>query len=159
MSPEPHELHYRRFRALARLLDDAVRIPGTRIGLGLDALLGLLPVGGDLASGAIGGYGLWVARRMGAPASVLLRMAGNLALDAVIGAVPLLGDLFDVGFRANLRNLALLDAWLARPARTQRASALLVVLLALGLLALVAGSVAATVALGGWLLHALRPAG
>ena len=151
MIPGEHLEHYRRYRALAQLLDAAVRVPGTRIGFGLDFLLGLVPGIGDLTSSAIGGYGLWVARQLGVPRSVWLRMAGNLAIDAVVGSVPVLGDLFDLGFRANLRNLALIDRWLEAPTPTRRASLGLVVAVGLGLFVLVGLAAWGIVALVGWL--------
>ena len=154
--PAEHVELYRRYRTVAQLMDAAVRVPGTRVGLGLDFLLGLVPGIGDLTSGAIGAYGLYVAQRMGAPTSVLLRMAGNLALDSVVGTVPLLGDLFDAGFRANLRNLDLLDRWLDQPVRTRRASLGLLVALTLGLFAVIGLVVAAVVALFGAVAGAVR---
>src|SRR5688500_11825921 len=83
-----------RLRRWAWLLDEVFRVPGTNFRFGLDALLGLLPGGGDLAGGAISAYTLLVAARVGAPPSVLMRMGVNVVLDAVFGAVPLLGDLF-----------------------------------------------------------------
>lgn len=155
--PAGHDRHLRRFRALAYLLDSAVRIPGTRQGVGLDFVLGLVPGIGDLAGGVLSAYGLWVAVQVGAPRSVLLRMAGNIAVDTVVGTVPVLGDLFDLGFRANLRNLALLERWLESPGRTQRASRALVVAVALGLAVLALGLAAAlawALAAGAGLVHA-----
>lgn len=137
--PGEHFEHYRRFRLLAQTLDAAVRIPGTKLPVGLDFLLGLVPGVGDLAAGALGAYGLWVAQRLGAPRSVLLRMAGNIAIDTIVGSVPLLGDLFDLGFKSNLRNLALLDRWLDDPRRVRRSSRGLVAVLGLGLAVVAAG--------------------
>ena len=133
MIPAEHAEHYHRYRRLARLLDEAVRVPGTRIGLGLDFLLGLVPGAGDLAAGALATYGLWVAQRLGAPRGGLLRMAANVAVDTVVGSVPVLGDLFDAAWKSNVRNLALLDRWLQQPARTRRSSRALVLALLLGL--------------------------
>lgn len=143
--------HYRRYRRLAQVLDAAVRVPGTRARVGLDFLLGLVPGAGDLAAGALGAYGLWAAQSLGAPASVVLRMAGNLALDTVVGSVPLLGDLFDLGFKSNLRNLALLDRWLDDPRRVERSSRRLVIGLAFALAAFMGLGVYAVVRLVGWL--------
>jgi hypothetical protein len=113
-----------RLRDLARVLDEAVRIPGTNIRIGLDALLGLLPGGGDIAGGVFSGLIILQAARSGAPTAVLSRMLGNVVLDVVIGAIPLLGDVFDVAWRANTRNVRLLESWRQRPASTQRASTL-----------------------------------
>lgn len=99
---------------LASLMDDRWSLPGTRIRLGLDALLGLIPGIGDLAGGAISAYLMAQAHRAGAPRRILWRMAGNVIVDTLLGSVPLLGDLFDVGFRANRRNLRLLQRHLNR---------------------------------------------
>ena len=147
--PGEHFEHYRRFRQLAQTLDAAVRIPGTRVPVGLDFVLGLVPGIGDFAAGALGWYGIWVAQKMGAPRSVVLRMAGNIAVDTIVGSVPLLGDLFDLGFRSNLRNLALLDRWLDDPGGVRRSCRALIVALGLGLAALTAAGIYATVLLVG----------
>jgi hypothetical protein len=109
-------------RALARILDSAVGVPGTKIRVGLDAILGLIPGAGDAVSAALSGYIILAAARAGASRPVLLRMVGNVVLDAVIGAVPVLGDLFDVAFRANARNVALLEHHAIDPAKVDRGS-------------------------------------
>jgi hypothetical protein len=135
-----------RLRDLARVLDEAIRIPGTNIRMGLDALLGLLPGGGDIVGGVFSGVIILQAARAGAPTAVLGRMLGNVLADVVIGAIPLLGDVFDVAWRANSRNVRLLESWRERPASTKRASTLTVgaILFALVLLVVLAvwGSVA-----------------
>ena len=103
----PHPgLH--RVEKLARLLDEAVHIPGTRIRLGLDSLIGLIPGVGDVAGLLMGGYVVYEAHRIGAPGELKLRMARNVATDALIGLVPVLGDVFDVAFRSNRRNVQML---------------------------------------------------
>jgi hypothetical protein len=94
-----------RISALAKLMDSAFTIPGTNRTVGIDALLGLVPVVGDLVSTALSSYIVWEARQLGLPAWKIARMIGNVAVDATIGAVPLVGDLFDVGFKANQRNV------------------------------------------------------
>ena len=107
-----------RLDRMGRLLDSAVRIPGTRIDFGADAVANLLPGIGPLASKAVSAWIIWQAHRLGAPPALLVRMAGNVALDAAIGAVPVAGWLADVVLRANRRNLDLLAAHLAgAPAR------------------------------------------
>ena len=133
-------------RSLARLLDTAVTIPGTNIRFGLDALIGLVPGLGDMAGAAMSGYIVLAAARLGAPAPVLVRMVTNVAIDGVVGSVPLLGDLFDVGWRANIRNTDLLDRHLAEPAATRRASAGVVAGVVLALVLLAVGAVALTIA-------------
>ena len=106
----------RRLRRLARLMDSSFGIPGTRYRVGLDPLLGLIPGIGD----AVGlGAALWIvteARRLGVPGPIIARMLGNVALDAVIGTVPVLGDLFDAGYKANERNLDLIERELRKRA-------------------------------------------
>ncbi len=97
-----------RLDALAMLLDSAIRIPGTKIVMGLDALLGLVPVIGDAISGIISSYIIFEARRLGAPSWLIARMAANTTLDTILGSIPLLGDMFDVAYKANLKNVNLL---------------------------------------------------
>lgn len=106
-----------RLEALATLMDAALVIPGTNVRVGFDALIGLVPGIGDLVSAAVSGFILLEARRLGAPRWLLARMAGNIAVDAIGGAVPLVGDLFDVAFRANLKNVRLLRSHLERRGR------------------------------------------
>ena len=108
-------------RRLTWLLDDAIRLPlGFR--MGLDALIGLVPGLGDVVGGAAALYGLGIAWKLGAPTVVLTRMAMNAAVDALVGAIPLFGDLWDVGFASHRRNLAILEQWLARPPTAERRS-------------------------------------
>lgn len=122
-------------RRLARLWDEAFEIPVLGWRVGLDAIIGLIPGIGDLAGLVAGLYPLAVAARFGAPASLLARMTVNLLTDALLGAVPLLGDLFDIAWKANRRNLTLLERWAAAPGRTERASRLLLGGLGLGIVA------------------------
>jgi hypothetical protein len=104
-----------RLIALARLMDSAIEVPGLRRGVGLDAILGLVPVAGDALSALIGLYSVLQARELGASRWLQARMVGNLMLDAVIGAVPIAGDVADVFFRAHRRNLRLLQRHLQEP--------------------------------------------
>ncbi|PYP80899.1 MAG: hypothetical protein DMD35_03595 [Gemmatimonadetes bacterium] len=134
-----------RARRLARLLDSAARVPGTQIRFGADAVLGLVPGLGDVAGAALAGYLVLLARRHGAPRSVVLRMLANVAVDTIGGTVPLAGDLFDVAYKSNLRNLALLEGAIERPAATTRTSRLVVVGTLLGIVLLVAGGLVVTV--------------
>ena len=141
---------------LARAMDSAVRIPGTNVRVGLDALIGLVPGVGDLAGAAVAGYIVLASVRAGAPSAVLLRMLLNVAIDTIGGAVPVIGDLFDVGWRANTRNVALLAAHLDEPAATRRSSGVLVALVVVALVALLAvGGVLGWLALRA-LVHAVR---
>ncbi|MDB5349950.1 MAG: hypothetical protein JWN86_1197 [Planctomycetota bacterium] len=98
---------------IAWLMDRAFRVPGTRVQVGLDALLGLLPLGGDVLTGLIqAGLVLVALGRYRVPPAVAVRMMANVLLDVGVGSIPLLGDLFDVAFKANTRNMALLEPYL-----------------------------------------------
>jgi hypothetical protein len=115
-----------RARALARLLDSAVTVPGTNIRFGADSLIGLIPGLGDIAGAVLSGYIVLVATRLGAPASVVARMLLNIGVDTVVGSVPVLGDLFDVAWKSNQMNVALLERQLSAPIATRRTSRWLV---------------------------------
>jgi hypothetical protein len=108
-----------RLEGVARLMDSAFVIPGTNIRMGLDGLIGLLPVAGDLVAGLVSSYLIWEARQLGASRWVIGRMMANTALDTLVGAVPVVGDAFDVLFRANLKNMALLRRHLERRGMTR----------------------------------------
>lgn len=107
---DPVEAELARLERLARLMDARFAIPGTRIRFGLDALIGLAPGVGDAVALVPGAWILVRAHALGARRRTLARMAGNLAIDWFAGSIPLVGDIFDVGFRANIRNVALLRA-------------------------------------------------
>jgi hypothetical protein len=102
----------RRLEAMERLLERAFAIPGTNMRVGLDAIVGLVPVVGDLITTAMGAWLIWEARNLGMSKFQLARMAANVGVDTLIGAVPLVGDLFDFAFRSNSRNLRILKRWL-----------------------------------------------
>jgi hypothetical protein len=128
-------------RALARVLDSAVKIPGTGIRVGADSVFGLVPVVGDIAGAALSGYIVLASARLGAPASTLMRMLINIGVDTVVGAVPVLGDMFDVGWRANMRNVELLDVHLGGSEKARKANRWVVAGVVAGLLALAVGAV------------------
>jgi len=138
----PRAAELERFRRLAALFDSAVRIPGTRWRFGVDAVLGLVPGVGDIAGAVFALYGIWVARRVGAPLVVQTRMLLHIALDVLAGTVPLVGDILDIAFKAHTRNRRLLDQWLENPrAATRRSKVALIAppALALALLTAVCG--------------------
>lgn len=112
----------RRLEGLAWLLDSSIPIPGLGFRFGLDAILGLFPGFGDAVGALASSWIISEAGRLGAPRSVLLKMAFNVAIDAIIGAIPLLGDFFDFAWKANLRNVRLLQAYLERPRKTAAVS-------------------------------------
>ena len=98
---------------LAVLLDERFRVPGTQIRFGFDGLIGLLPGIGDTIGALVSGYIVKRARELGAPFSLQLHMLVNILLDWIVGAIPLLGDIFDIGWKANRRNVDLLARHLA----------------------------------------------
>ena len=114
MNIEAAPTDYERVLRTARRMDALVRIPGTNMRVGLDSLLGLVPVAGDVLALLPSLWILWHARRLGARRRTLARMAANVALDAGIGTIPLAGDLFDLFYKANLRNVALLERDMTR---------------------------------------------
>jgi hypothetical protein len=115
--PRSHRARIARMDALATLLDSALVIPGTGIRFGLDALIGLVPGIGDAVTTAMSLFIVHEAYQLGAPGHVIARMLCNVALDGMIGAVPLAGDAFDVIWRSNRRNMRLLREWLEREGR------------------------------------------
>lgn len=121
---DPRLTQVERAERVARLMDRAVRLPGTRIRLGLDSILGVVPGVGDTLTLAPSLYIIQTAYRLGLPRRDLARMAGNLGIDWVIGLVPLVGDIFDIGWKANMRNAALLRAHVEtnQPAQSKRAA-------------------------------------
>lgn len=98
----------RRVEAMEALLERSLTMPGTKFPLGLDAVIGLVPVVGDLVSAALGAYLVWEGRNLGMSRWQLTRMGGNIAFDTAVGAVPFVGDAFDVVFRSNRKNLRLI---------------------------------------------------
>ena len=98
----------RRVEAMEQVLERSFRIPGTNYPIGLDSIIGLVPVVGDLITAGMGAYIVWEARNLGLPKWKLWRMGGNIAFDTAIGAIPLLGDAFDLAFRSNTRNLRII---------------------------------------------------
>ncbi|HEY9767365.1 MAG TPA: DUF4112 domain-containing protein [Coleofasciculaceae cyanobacterium] len=98
-----------KLRRISRLLDNAIAIPGTKIRFGLDPILGLLPGGGDTITGGIAAYIVVEAARMGVPREILGKMVGNIIIDSFAGTIPVVGDLFDVGWKANIKNMELLE--------------------------------------------------
>jgi hypothetical protein len=138
----------RRIAAATRLLEDLATIPGTRQRIGLDSVVGLIPGAGDLVTAAVGAWILLEAARFRLPRIVLARMVTNVLIDLALGAVPILGDLFDVVFRSNVRNLELFRRYASEPDAStagQRAFFIGLGLIGLGVLWLLASLI-------GWLL-------
>ncbi|WP_431852347.1 DUF4112 domain-containing protein [Allosphingosinicella sp.] len=104
----------RRLEAMEGLLERALVVPGTNYRIGADSIVGLIPVVGDLIAAAMGAWLIWEAKNLGMSRFQRWRMAGNIAVDTAIGAVPLIGDAFDLVFRSNTRNLRIIKRWLDR---------------------------------------------
>ena len=147
-----------RIRRLSRLLDSAVEIPGVNVRVGLDPLLGLLPGVGDATATAASAYVVAEAAALGAPRATLARMCLNLLVDALLGSIPLVGDAFDVVWRANDRNVRLLEARLADPRGETRDRRVVIALGTAVFVAVLAVGAGAAVAVW-WLLRVAGVAG
>lgn len=104
----------KRIRKIAKLLDTAIGIPGTKFRIGLDPILGLIPGGGDLITAGISAYMIFLATRFGLEKSDISKMIKNIILETAVGTVPIAGDIFDAYFKANMRNLEILEQHLAK---------------------------------------------
>jgi hypothetical protein len=132
----------RNVRALARFLDSSIGIPGTNFRFGFDAVVGLVPVIGDVIGGVLSGYIIVQAARARVPVLTLARMLVNIGIDTVVGAVPALGDLFDAAWKANMKNVALLERHMAVavPPASPRRGVIKETLLALVVIAAIVGA-------------------
>ncbi len=110
----------RRVEAMEQLLERSLRVPGTNYPIGLDSIVGLIPVVGDFITAAMGAYIVWEARNLGLPKWKLWRMGGHLAFDTALGAVPLVGDAFDFLYRSNSKNLKIIKKHLDKHHPAQR---------------------------------------
>lgn len=146
-SAEPKLSALKRIRALSHLLDNAISIPGTTHRIGLDPLLGLLPGAGDIIGAVLSAYIVLEAARFGLPRATLARMALNIVSETALGSLPLLGDFFDATWKANSRNMALLEAHLDQPRPSQTTHWWFLTLLLIGVAAVVIGLVALGVVL------------
>jgi Domain of unknown function (DUF4112) len=136
---QPHQQkRVQRVRQLAKLLDEAITIPGTKQKIGLDPIIGLVPGGGDTLSMVLSSYIIIEASLLGLPKATLLKMVSNILIDAIVGTVPVVGDLFDVVSKANTRNLKLLDAHVDNPNFKAKLDKWFVLLIALMLFLIVA---------------------
>lgn len=107
MGRDPHSVR-QRVDALEHLLERSFHIPGTKVPIGLDSIVGLVPVLGDVVTAAMGAYMVWEARNLGMSKFQLMRMAANVGIDTALGAIPLAGDLFDFIWRSNSKNLRII---------------------------------------------------
>ena len=143
-----------RLRRMSQLLDNAIPIPGTKIRFGLDPILGLLPGGGDTVTGGLSAYIVVEAARMGLPREVLWKMVGNILIDSFAGTIPVLGDLFDVGWKSNVKNIELLEKHLDITEKSKSDRLFLIGLILL-LTVIVLGFAAITVFTVSWLWNLL----
>jgi hypothetical protein len=145
----------RRLESLAWLLDSSIRLPRTNFRIGLDGLIGLIPGVGDIFGGVMSSYIIAEAARMGLPKSTLIRMTYNVLVETLIGLIPVAGDLFDIAWKANNRNIKLLQAHVGDPRRTTTKDRVFVFVLIVVLIALIVGIIWLGVTLISWLAHTL----
>lgn len=141
----------RRIGRVTKVLDELIEIPGTSVKVGVDPVIGLIPFAGDAVAALVGGWVIAEASRFGVPRIVLARMVLNLTVDLAVGLIPLVGDLFDLAFRSNSRNLALFRRHALDPTASTRGEQALFIglfLLIVGIIWLVATAVGAFL---GWL--------
>lgn len=153
-TPKPAALQ--RIRTVSHLLDNAIPIPGTRFRVGLDPILGLFPGAGDFLGAALSVYIVIEAARFGLPQKTLVQMVTNLVFDSIGGSLPLLGDIFDATWKANSRNLSLLEAHIATPTPKKAANRGFVILVILALVLLLVGLGVGVTLLAMWLLKTLH---
>lgn len=140
---------------LARLLDSSFRIPGTSFQMGLDSLIGLIPGIGDTTGGILSTYIIWQAARMGVPRVVLMRMGVNAVFDAILGAIPVVGDIFDITFKANQKNVQLLSNYYQSPRAAVERDTVSIALIAIAIMVVIGLVIWLTVKLLAWLIHAI----
>jgi hypothetical protein len=155
----PTDAAARRLGRLAWWLDSSIPLPIGQWRIGLDPLIGLIPGLGDVIGILLSSYILAEAARIGVPRALLLRMAGNVAIEGIVGVVPILGDLFDAAWKANQRNVRLLEGYLQQPTRVRRASNALVGAVVAGVLALLVGAAALALVILRWLFEVLKTTG
>ena len=137
--PETKTITLERLRQISNLLDNAIAIPGTEYRVGLDPILGLLPGGGDTLTAFFSAYIVWEAAQMGLPRETLIRMVWNIVLDSLLGFIPVLGDIFDVAWKANVKNISLIESHLASPVPSKKVNKLFLILLLAGLILFIIG--------------------
>lgn len=144
----PASASLKRLRQISHVLDNAIGLPGTDFRIGLDPILGILPGGGDVITGLMSVYIVFEGARMGLPATTLGRMGFNILLDTLTGTIPIIGDFFDVTWKANSLNVALLEKHMANPEPSRATDRLFAVVLVVALL----GLILAAASLSVWVL-------
>lgn len=145
----------KKLEQLARLLDNSFRIPGTSVQMGLDSLIGLIPGIGDTTGGILSTYIIWQAARMGVPRIVLMRMGVNVILDAMLGAIPIFGDIFDITFKANQKNVQLLSNYFQSPQAAVQRDTVSISLIAASIIVVVGLVVWLMIKFFAWLIHTI----
>ncbi|WP_036247361.1 DUF4112 domain-containing protein [Methylobacter sp. BBA5.1] len=145
----------KKLERMAWLLDNSFRIPGTSIRMGLDSLIGLIPGIGDTTGGILSSYIIWQAARMGVPRVVLMRMGVNVVFETLLGAVPLVGDIFDIAFKANQKNVQLLSNYYQSPQASVERHTVSIVLIAVAIIAVIGLVIWLTIKLLAWLINAI----
>ncbi|MTJ49579.1 DUF4112 domain-containing protein [Dolichospermum sp. UHCC 0259] len=133
ITPDGYAPRLKRLRQLSGILDNIITIPGTQIGVGLDPIIGLLPIGGDALGLIFSFYIIIEAAQLGVPTATLGRMVMNVIVDSLVGSIPMLGDLFDFAWRANNYNIILLEEALKFPQQNQKVNNTFILIFSIGL--------------------------
>jgi hypothetical protein len=133
-SPPSPEVTLRNLRKLSNVLENAISIPGTPYSIGLDPIIGIIPGGGDLVTGLLSFYIVLTAARLGLPRETLGRLVMNVLIDVLVGTMPVFGDLFDVAWKANSKNMDLLEKHFSVPQTAKKADRVFIFLILGGLL-------------------------
>ena len=155
VSPVARDTRLGHLHRFASWLDEGIRLPGTRLRFGLDPLIGLVPGFGDAAGAVLAAVILLEAVRRGVSRFTLGRIASNIVIDALLGAIPLVGDAFDFVWKANLRNVALIERHVAVPGKARNADRLFVVLVGGSILLVCGALMVVGVLLTAWLLRVI----
>ncbi|MBC1237795.1 DUF4112 domain-containing protein [Nostoc sp. 2RC] len=134
IEPDAKAPTLKRLRQISRVLDNAITIPGTKVGIGIDPIIGLLPIGGDFLGVMFSSYIILEAARLGVSRATLGRMVVNVIIDGLVGAIPIFGDFFDIAWTANNHNLKLLEEHLKFPSQQKSADKWFIIVVLIGLL-------------------------
>ena len=142
MNKEIKEEKLIRLKRLSERLDNTFTIPGTKYKIGIEALIGAVPIIGDLIGGILASYIMYSGMKMGAPPQIIARLAVNIAIDFTIGSIPIIGDLFDLVWKANKKNVELIEETTLLNEETNKINYLIVAMLIVGLIAIILATLA-----------------